>query len=115
LPVRVPSSAFPPVAELRFAVPAARRIGIYEDLIGRVEATLRENKGHAGAEAYIATCEVSSWKRSSKLPQTDATRPCSARTEPGGLATGLTGDESSKSATSCSPDGQKQEWLTRSP
>jgi hypothetical protein len=31
-----------------------KRIGTYEDLIGCVEATLREDKGHAGAKASIA-------------------------------------------------------------
>jgi hypothetical protein len=43
------------VAELRFAVPPARRIAIYEDLIGRLEANLREDKGgDEDIKAYIA-------------------------------------------------------------
>ena len=53
--VRVRSSEFPPVRELRFAVPPARRIPIYEDLIGRLAASLREGTdGGEAARAYIA-------------------------------------------------------------
>jgi len=33
---------FPRVAELRFAVPASRRIAIYDELIGNLESQLRE-------------------------------------------------------------------------
>jgi hypothetical protein len=53
--VGVRSSVFPPVSELRSAVPPARRIAIYEDLIGRLAA--RSRKGRAldnASEAYIA-------------------------------------------------------------
>ena len=40
--------------ELRFAVPPARRIPIYEDLIGRLAASLREGTdGCEAARAYI--------------------------------------------------------------
>ncbi len=54
-PARVRSSEFPPVRELRFAVPPARRIPIYEDLIGRLAASLREGTdGGEAARAYIA-------------------------------------------------------------
>jgi hypothetical protein len=43
------------VAELRFAVPPARRIAIYEDLISRLEASLREGRRRdEDIEAYIA-------------------------------------------------------------
>lgn len=55
---RVRSSAFPPVGELRFAVPPARRIAIYEELIGRLEASLREGRGRNGhIKAHIAYLE----------------------------------------------------------
>ena len=76
-PARVRGSEFPPVRELRFAVPPARRIPIYEDLIGRLEASLREGTdGGEAAKPISHSCGASSWKRSSKPRGTDATRPC---------------------------------------
>jgi hypothetical protein len=51
----VRSSAYPPVSELRFAVPPARRVAIYEDLISRLEASVRDQKGgDDDSEAYTA-------------------------------------------------------------
>jgi len=52
-PARVRGSEFPPVRELRFAVPPARRIPIYEDLIGRLEAS-RGHRRRRSRQAYIA-------------------------------------------------------------
>jgi hypothetical protein len=40
----LPCEPFPRVAELRFAVPAAQRIAIYDDLIGGLEDRLREDR-----------------------------------------------------------------------
>lgn len=44
----LPGDPFPPVAELRFAVPASQRIAIYDDLIDDLESRLREARGRHG-------------------------------------------------------------------
>lgn len=41
-PQPLPRGPFPSVAELRFAVPASRRIAIYDELTGNLESRLRE-------------------------------------------------------------------------
>ena len=52
----LPSEPFPHVAELRFAVPAAQRIAIYDGRIGDLERRLREVRGRHGdnVREYLA-------------------------------------------------------------
>jgi hypothetical protein len=40
----LPAARFPPVAELRFAVPPGRRIAIYDELTADLESRLREGR-----------------------------------------------------------------------
>ncbi len=70
----VPSEPFLHVAELRFAVPAGRRIAIYDELIDRLENRMREEDKRRASTRSASDwpiCEAFAPKRSSRLHGTD--------------------------------------------